>query len=421
MKKIILLSLFIALNNCSYKDYIVNPSAHAVTRQDIIKIEQELSSNINLSFAELEKKDPDAAWKILLAGYGATKTFQAGVFLDQREDKLLGVPEDILRRIAKECWDIKKDKVTLTCEACMSMRELSSIIDKFKKLGYGIAGILGIYILGKTFISPVVSPWFDKWYKKYLFKNDIKPEQSTVAYGNIIGFDNIKKELEEIFENINKQKKTKKLEKNNHILFYGAPGNGKTFVAQGFANKLNIPYFYISAAKLFENKDSIQLSFEKLSLYAKKHKTPILVFIDEIDLIVPSRKQKSISAEEKQQLQNFLSILDGKNSMEGVLLIVNTNYKDDLDDALLRDGRIGIHIEFTNPNKEEKKELLIHFTKEFEIILPDEFDYNYFCEQTENFSIAKIRTLIKNMAGKVKKINKNKVLDNQTLYSILNK
>jgi ATP-dependent Zn protease len=272
----------------------------------------------------------------------------------------------------------------------------------------------------KTYLAPFINAKFNHWYRKFLFKISINPQKSKIKWNEIIGMEEIKEQLKKIYNDIKEQKQTKKLQNNNHILFYGPPGNGKTFVAQAFANKLNIPYFYIPITKLFENQDSINLIFERLIWYKKKYNTPIIVFIDEVDLIIPSRKQKTISAKEKQQLQNFLTSIDGSEFTNGILIITSTNNKDTLDAALLRDGRIGIHIEFTNPNEEDIKKLFIEFAKKFNVILASDLDYDFLIQKTKNSSIAKIRRLVKTIADQVEKISNYKVFDNDTLYNFFN-
>jgi AAA+ superfamily predicted ATPase len=337
-------------------------------------------------------------------------------FFSQRE-KNQTLPQKLLHRIKMATFyaacDYKKKNRHITIDHLYDTNSYFAMSYFCKYPAYFMVSLL----IGTSFapiLEPILSPIFTKWSKKYIFKNNIQPKKTRIKWNQIIGFDQIKIRLKNIAINIQKQKKTKKLEKNDSILFYGPPGNGKTFVAKAFANYLNIPYFYLSAEILFETKESIKLTFEKLSLYAQKNKTPIIVFIDEIDLIIPSRKQKNISAEEKEQLQNFLSILDGVENMEGIIIIANTNHKDKLDESLIREGRIGTHIEFQNPNPKDIKRLLIHFSKLFEIIIPDDFDYDYFIEKHLNCSIATIEESIKNIKKKLK-ANKNKILTNAIL------
>lgn len=57
-------------------------------------------------------------------------------------------------------------------------------------------------------------------------------------------------------------------------------------------------------------------------------------------------------------LNCFLNILDGIIELHGVMVIMTTNYKEKLDKALIRDGRIDFKIEFKKASKQVIKDIL---------------------------------------------------------------
>ena len=61
-------------------------------------------------------------------------------------------------------------------------------------------------------------------------------------------------------------------------------------------------------------------------------------------------------------VNQLLSKLDGVNALENILLIGMTNRKELLDPALLRPGRLEVHVEIPLPDKEGRREIMnIHF------------------------------------------------------------
>ena len=61
-------------------------------------------------------------------------------------------------------------------------------------------------------------------------------------------------------------------------------------------------------------------------------------------------------------MNQLLSKLDGVNALENILLIGMTNRRELLDPALLRPGRLEVHVEIPLPDVEGRREILnIHF------------------------------------------------------------
>jgi len=74
-------------------------------------------------------------------------------------------------------------------------------------------------------------------------------------------------------------------------------------------------------------------------------------------------------------LSGLLNAVDGVASAEGVVLIMSTNHPEKLDDALIRDGRVDLKIEFTLPRKEELRRLFIRmYRSPYETAVPAELD-----------------------------------------------
>jgi len=84
-----------------------------------------------------------------------------------------------------------------------------------------------------------------------------------------------------------------------------------------------------------------------------------VIFIDEIDTLAPARgSYQGDSGVSDRVIGQLLTELDGIQSAEGILLIAATNRKDSIDPALLRSGRIELHIKVDLPNATSRRDIL---------------------------------------------------------------
>ena len=71
-----------------------------------------------------------------------------------------------------------------------------------------------------------------------------------------------------------------------------------------------------------------------------------IIILDEMDAICKSRGvNRSDSGVSDSVINQLLSKIDGVDSLNNILLIGMTNRKDMIDDALLRPGRLEVHVE----------------------------------------------------------------------------
>ena len=77
-----------------------------------------------------------------------------------------------------------------------------------------------------------------------------------------------------------------------------------------------------------------------------------VIIFDEIDALCKSRGTASSSANSgvyDSVVNQILTMIDGLSERSNILVIGTTNRKDLLDDALLRPGRLDVHIEASSP------------------------------------------------------------------------
>lgn len=169
-------------------------------------------------------------------------------------------------------------------------------------------------------------------------------------------------------------------------LIYGPPGTGKTFLAKVLISNIlqnrynkKITYFHIQSRHI-SSPDRIRSLFN----LARKM-SPSIVFMEDIDLIAGTNRQN------RPDIKNeLLQQLNGIEELNGVLTIATTNYFDQIDPALKRSKRLGVHFNFNLPTLNERTQLLEIFLKSYphEVINLDSIS-----TQTDGFSGADLKQL----------------------------
>lgn len=157
------------------------------------------------------------------------------------------------------------------------------------------------------------------------------------------------------------------------IVLYGAAGTGKTLIARKIGEILgcrtpkivNGPE--ILSKYVGESEDNIRKLFadaeedEKVNgINADLH----LIIFDEIDAICKTRGTVKNSTGVADTIVNqLLTKLDGVNQLNNILVVAMTNRLDMLDPALLRAGRLEVHIEIPIPDEKGREQIFTIHTK----------------------------------------------------------
>jgi transitional endoplasmic reticulum ATPase len=157
---------------------------------------------------------------------------------------------------------------------------------------------------------------------------------------------------------INPEKYKKfKLSIPNGILLYGPPGCGKTFIVQKLAEELNYNFIelrpsLVATSYVHGAVNNIAKVFEMAKL-----QSPSIVFIDEIEGLVPKREDLSSNADiKKEEINEFLIQLN--NAGQNKILVVGaTNRPHMIDSAILRSGRMDKIIYMPPPDFEARTEM----------------------------------------------------------------
>ena len=161
------------------------------------------------------------------------------------------------------------------------------------------------------------------------------------------------------------------------ILLYGPPGCGKTLIAKAVANSIakklgnakgndiRSYFLHVKGPELLnkyvgESERQIREVFTKAKEKAS-HGHPVIVFFDEMDALFRTRGTGISSDIESTIVPQFLSEIDGVESLRDVIVIGASNRQDLIDPAVLRPGRLDVKIKIPRPDKQGAKEILAKY------------------------------------------------------------
>lgn len=152
-------------------------------------------------------------------------------------------------------------------------------------------------------------------------------------------------------------------------VLHGPPGCGKTMFARAAASEMNRLYgmkefISISGGELQTmfvgaTEAKIKAIFAYAREYAHLNGHPLLVFIDEAEVLFPDRtgRVRRPAPWEESQVATFLAEMDGMQEC-GAFVLLATNRIEVMDQALLRDGRCDFKVRVARPTQEAIEQIV---------------------------------------------------------------
>jgi len=145
-----------------------------------------------------------------------------------------------------------------------------------------------------------------------------------------------------------------------HVMFYGPPGTGKTMVAQRFAEYSGLEYAIMSGGDVAPLEEQAVTELHKLFKWVHRSRRGVLLFIDEADAFLSSRKRGTMSEPLRNALTTMLYHTGTPSSQ--FMMVLATNRPHDLDSAVL--DRIDESVEFGLPDVKAREDLVtLYFRK----------------------------------------------------------
>lgn len=157
------------------------------------------------------------------------------------------------------------------------------------------------------------------------------------------------------------------------VLLYGPPGTGKTMIARAVAHEVKGSFLIVNGPELISKY--VGESEQRLrELFAKAQQAaPAVIFIDEIDAIAPKRDEVTDELQ-KRVVATLLTLMDGVEERERLVVLAATNRPHAIDPALRRPGRFDREIEIGIPTESGRLSILTRiFHKMPHSITPEQF------------------------------------------------
>ncbi len=226
-------------------------------------------------------------------------------------------------------------------------------------------------------------------------KNFATPEKKKGGgFAAVAGMEELKRQLQEdVIEPLHNPEEYRRYGVTipNGMLLYGPPGCGKTFFAKHFAEEVGFNFMCITPASLKSRYvNATQENIAKMFKDAEEN-APTVIFIDEMNELVPSRDNGDIHEMSRSAVNEMLAQMD-RTGEKGVFIIGATNYPNMIDPAILRAGRLDKKYYVGVPDKDARVAL-------FELYLknrPYDFglDYDLLAELTVNYVSADIQLIV---------------------------
>lgn len=204
----------------------------------------------------------------------------------------------------------------------------------------------------------------------------------------------------------------------NGVLLFGPPGCGKTFIVKKLAEELGYHFIEMNPSSVATSYvhgavGNIAKVFEMAKLRA-----PSVVFIDEIEGLIPKREELSSSADiKKEEINEFLLQLNNAGNNK-ILVVGATNRPHMIDTAIMRSGRMDKRVFIGPPDFEARRDL-------FKICLSGRpydknIDFEKLAEMSENYVGSDIE-LIVTEAARTAVLENKEMVDEKMLISAVEK
>jgi hypothetical protein len=184
-------------------------------------------------------------------------------------------------------------------------------------------------------------------------------------------------------------------------LFEGIPGSGKSSFIMALASHFGFNLAIVSFTPKMTDNDLIRL----LKCLEEKEENKVFIIFEDMDCIFKERK----SNDENRNMVTFsgiLNALDGITTRDNMICFITTNYKQNLDSALIRPGRVDYIMRFDYVNKEQVIDIFTTFTER-----PDKAQqfYDELCRFNINVSTSLLQQYLLKY---INETNIDKIIDN---------
>ena len=176
------------------------------------------------------------------------------------------------------------------------------------------------------------------------------------------------------------------------VLLYGPPGSGKSALVHALASELGVNFVAIEGSKVYnqwlgESEETVRALFRRAG-----EARPSLVMLDHLDALAPVRAGESGERTDERVVSALLASLDDVLAAGSVFVVGASNRPELIDPAVLRSGRLGVHLEVANPDRGRRAALIAALAGVHRLELDEDLTAEL-AESTDGWSAADIMML----------------------------
>ncbi len=226
---------------------------------------------------------------------------------------------------------------------------------------------------------------------------EVMVQAPTIGWSDIGGLDEAEEKLKEGVELPLRNPKAFErigIRPAKGFLLYGPPGTGKTLLAKAVAKEAEANFISMKSSDLLskwygESEQQISRMFARARQVA-----PCVIFIDEIDSLVPARGSEANEPQVTARVVNtILAEMDGMEELQSIVVIGATNRPGLVDPALLRPGRFDELVYVGAPDEPGRLHILGIHTKDMP--LAEDVDLAGIAARTERYTGADLEDVVR--------------------------
>ena len=187
-------------------------------------------------------------------------------------------------------------------------------------------------------------------------------------------------------------------------LFYGVPGAGKTSLLTAIAGK------YKRNLCIMQPTDP-KVTDDALAEAIKEAPSRSIIVLEDVDALFDKNRDTK-NPKMNISFSGLLNALDGVSNPDGQIFVLTTNFRENLDSALIRNGRVDQHVQFSHATAEQIEQLFLQFYSEDptlakpfrEAVLQELGDKPVNMAALQHFFIREMRTPARDVTARVHSI-----------------